>query len=166
RHDHAFGDYLVAFMVEGEGPEHRLLRVAVMQDRKCFLASRQLAEVDRWRGPGPGSGRRACRRPPALLLRWLELLAKFLPALFTTPAGSMVAPCIDSAAWKLNCERPVPVGAGERAIVQDVQRSALVGLLVGDIEAMLNEPFPEIENVFIPLCFRWSARQCFGQLAQ
>src|SRR5690606_545115 len=108
RHDHAFGDHLAAFVVEGEGPEHRLLRVAVMQDRKGFVASRELAEVDRWRGPGPGSGRWACRRPPALPLLRLELLAKFLPALLTATTGSVVAPCIDGPARKLDCERPVP----------------------------------------------------------
>jgi hypothetical protein len=71
----------------------------------------------------------------------------------------VVAASVNGSIRELDRKRPVTVGSREWAFVKDKECPALVGLLIGDAETMLDQPFPEIKNVFIPLYFRWSARQ-------
>jgi len=147
RHDHALGHYLIALVVQGKRPEHRLLRVPVLQGGQRFRPAGRVVEGEGWSGPGPiWCGPRGC----SPFLSRLKPFPEFLPPLGPATAGCMLAAGMDGTARELDSERPVPVRTGERAGIEDVERPAPVGLLPGYPDPVAPEPAGELDRLPLP----------------
>ncbi|KUG15320.1 hypothetical protein ASZ90_015017 [hydrocarbon metagenome] len=162
RHDHALGHHLVALVVQGKRPEHRLLRVPVLEGREGLGTPRNLIRFKWWSSPGSWCGCGRSLRSPAGSR--LILIPEFLPPLGPSPARCMLAAGRDSAARELDGERPVLVSPGERAGVEDEEGAPLVRFLAGYPDPMVPEPASKIDR--FPLSpgpcrgrFRGSCRQ-------
>ncbi len=146
-HHQALRDGPVADVAFVEGVEEEGERVTALED---LDGTRLVLVLDE----NGGRERRhldLLRRGPGLLR--LIPLPELRPALGAPAAGRVVAAGEDGAVRKLDRKRPVFVGRGERALVEDVEGPALVGPRRPDRDAVVGEPGGEVDAGTVAVWF-------------